>query len=58
MAAFKLTKENVALTEDEKKIIEKAKKMPAVFDEDCPELSGEMEKAFIAARKAKPRGIL
>ena len=29
--------------------------MPVVYDDDCPKLTPEMEKAFIAARKANPK---
>lgn len=57
MVTFKLTGENLTLTEDEKRMIEEAKKLPVVFDEDSPQLTEEMKKAFIAARKAKPRSI-
>ena len=46
--------ENAKLTEEEKRQIEEAKKLSIVYDEDCPELTEEMKKAFIAARKAKP----
>jgi len=46
------------LTSKELQEIENAKKLPVVYDEDSPELTEEMEKAFIAARKAKPyRGV-
>ena len=41
-------------TAEEKDMLEEAKKRPIVYDEDCPELTEEMEKAFIAARKKKP----
>ena len=58
MVTFRLTKENAVLTEDEKKMIEEAKKLPPVYDEDSPELTEDMEKAFIAARKAKLRSAL
>lgn len=54
---FKLTEENSALTENEKRMLEKAKKLPVVYDEDSPELTEEMEKAFLAARKSKPHGV-
>lgn len=54
---FKLTEENSALTENEKKMLEKAKKLPVIYDEDSPELTEEMEKAFLAARKVKPHGV-
>lgn len=57
MVTFKLTGENLALTEEEKRMIEEAKKLPVVFDEDSPQLTEEMKKAFISARKAKPRSV-
>lgn len=41
-------------TKEELEQIRAAAKRPIVFDEDCPELTEEMERAFIAARKAKP----
>lgn len=34
------------LTEDEKKMLEKAEKAPITFDEDCPELTEEQLKKF------------
>ena len=42
------------LTAAEKEMLAEAKKLPVVYDEDSPELTDEMEKAFIAARKKKP----
>lgn len=45
---------NPVLTSKEKKMLEDAKKIPVIYDEDSPELTDEMERAFIAARKAKP----
>lgn len=42
------------LTAAERKMLEDAKKLPVVYDEDSPELTEDMEKAFIAARKKKP----
>lgn len=42
------------LTDEELEMLAKAEKMPIVFDEDSPEMTPEMEQAFIAARKAKP----
>lgn len=54
MVTFKLTEKNAVLSEAEKKMIEDAKKLPVVYDEDSPQLTEAMEKAFIAARKAKP----
>lgn len=42
------------MTAEEKEEIERARKMPVVYDEDSPELTDEMEKAFIEARRRKP----
>lgn len=53
MVVFELNNGSV-LTNRERELLENAKKMPVVYDEDSPELSDEMERAFIAARKAKP----
>lgn len=50
---FKLDK-NTPLTDQEKAMIAEARKLPVVYDEDSPELTEKMEKAFLAARKAKP----
>ena len=44
MVTFKLTGENLALTEKEKQMIEEAKKLPVVFDEDSPQLTEDMKK--------------
>lgn len=57
MVTFKLTRENTTLTKTERQMVEEAKKLPIVYDDDSPELTEEMEKAFIAARKAKPRSV-
>lgn len=46
--------ESSILTADEKNILSAAKKLPVIYDEDSPELTDDMEQAFIAARKAKP----
>lgn len=53
MVTFKL-EQNTMLTDKEKKMIAEARKLPVVYDEDSPEMTEQMEKAFIAARKAKP----
>lgn len=53
MVTFELDKTSV-LTNEEKRILAKAKKLPVVYDEDSPELTDEMEKAFMAARKETP----
>lgn len=42
------------LTSKEKRMLAAAKDLPPVYDEDSPELTGDMERAFAAARKAKP----
>ena len=53
MVAFDL-KQGSVLSDEEKRLLAEAKKMPIVYDEDSPELTDAMEQAFIAARKAKP----
>ena len=53
MVTFELN-ETAALTNIEKKILAAAKELPIVYDDDSPELTDDMEKAFAAARKAKP----
>ena len=53
MVTFNL-KENAKLSNDEIKIIEEAKKLPVIYDDDSPELTEDMEKSFIAARNKKP----
>lgn len=45
---------SAALTSGEKNLLSAAKRLPVVYDEDSPELTDDMEKAFAAARKAKP----
>ena len=45
---------NAALTSGERQQLAAAKRLPVVYDEDSPELTEEMEKAFLLARKAKP----
>lgn len=42
------------LTAAERRQLERAKALPAVYDEDSPELDEAMEAAFAAARRAKP----
>ena len=53
MVTFELN-ETATLTNKEKKILAEARKLPVVYDTDSPELSDDMEKAFVEARKAKP----
>lgn len=43
-----------ALTGKEKRLLAAAKELPVVYDDDSPELTDDMERAFAAARKAKP----
>lgn len=43
------------ITKKDKNMIEEAKKYSIVFDEDSPELTPEMEKAFILAAKSRDR---
>ena len=53
MVSFKL-EQGTKISNEEKKMLEEAKKLPLVYDEDSPELTDEMEKAFIEARRNKP----
>lgn len=53
MVLFELDK-NAALSCEEKNALAEARKLPVVYDEDSPELTEQMEQAFIAARRAKP----
>ena len=39
------------LTDEDRKMLEEARKHPITFDEDSPELTPEMEKAFRLATK-------
>lgn len=43
-----------ALTSSEKRMLAEAKELSVTYDDDSPELTDEMERAFMAARKAKP----
>ena len=43
------------LTDEDRKMLEDAKKYPIIFDEDAPELTPEMEKAFRLAAKTRNR---
>lgn len=45
----------IELTEEDKKMLEEARKHPIVYDEDSPELTPEMEKAFRLAAKTRNR---
>lgn len=53
MVTFEL-EGSAALTGSEKMLLAAAKKLPVVYDDDSPELTDDMEKALIAARKEKP----
>ena len=47
---------NEPLTEEQLEQLEHAKKMPIVYDEDCPKMTPKMEEAFkkaVAERNAK-----
>ena len=43
------------ITEKDKEMIAEAKKHPIVFDEDSPEMTPEMEKAFRVAARMRDR---
>lgn len=53
MVTFEL-EQGAVLSDEERKLLAEAKKLPVVYDEDSPELTDAMEQAFLAARKAKP----
>ena len=50
MIAAALSKDE-KLTDEDRKMLEEARKYPITFDEDSPELTAEMEKAFRLATK-------
>ena len=50
MIAAALSKDE-KLTDEDRKMLEEARKYPITFDEDSPELIPEMEKAFRLATK-------
>lgn len=43
-----------SLSDRDREQLLQAEMLPVVYDEDSPELTAEMEHAFIAARRAKP----
>lgn len=43
------------LTEEDRKMLEEARKYPITFDEDSPEMTPEMEKAFRLAARTRNR---
>lgn len=45
MVTFELDKA-ATLTDREKKLLAEARRMPIIYDEDSPELTDNMEKAF------------
>ena len=53
MVNFELN-EGARLSEKEKKELEAAKTLPAVYDDDSPELDKVLEQAFRKARHEKP----
>ncbi len=53
METFKLD-ESAVLTNQERGLLARARKLPVVYDEDSPEMTDDMERAFAAARRKKP----
>lgn len=53
MVTYSLDK-NSKVTEAEKFELSEARKKPVIYDEDSPEMTDDMERAFIEARKRKP----
>lgn len=56
MVNFKLDSTDAELTAEEQTLLQKARELPVIHDEDSPALSEDMEQAFRTARKAKPYG--
>lgn len=56
MVNFKLNGTETDLTMEEQMLLQRARELPVVYDEDSPELSEDMERAFRTAREAKPYG--
>lgn len=54
MVNFKL-EQDAKLSQKEKKLLAEAKKRPIVFDDDSPELTADMEKKFMEARRKQPQ---
>ena len=50
-------KRGTKLTPEQNAMIEAAKKMPIVFDEDSPDLTPEAEEGFLRAAKERNRRI-
>lgn len=48
MVKFELT-DDAVLTVQEKELLAEAKKKPITYDEDSPQLTEHMERAFVAA---------
>lgn len=46
--------EAAVLTNEERSLLAHAKKLPVIYDEDSPEMTDDMERAFAAARRMKP----
>ena len=53
MVTYEL-KPGTKLTPDERKMLSDAKKLPVIYDDDSPEMTADMERAFIEARRKKP----
>lgn len=56
MVNFKLDGTETELTLEEQMLLQRARELPVINDEDSPALSEDMERAFCAAREAKPYG--
>lgn len=54
MVTFELAETTSVLTDGEKRMLEKAKELPVIYDDDSPELTGKLEQAFTAAWKRVP----
>ena len=53
MTTFELSAD-AEVSPEERRMLDEAKKLPVAYDDDCPELTDEMEEAFLQARRRKP----
>ena len=54
MITYELDENNIQLTDAERQDLEKAEKMPVVYDKDSPALTPQIAEAFRKARAEKP----
>lgn len=52
---YTLSDENATPSKEQIEEIERAKKRPIVYDDDCPEMTPELEKAFLVSAAQRNR---